>query len=299
MTPVRRTVKDRRWRRRVAATTSAVLAGIVLTGGVLLQASAAEPVVGSAVGAVLAVPTGDPCTKVLNPVADDHPPAIQHPDNTPVDECGIDADVTAIGDDLWQAMTGTTYSTAANCRVTRDQLRVIHMNFWGFNGKHYRGRLVVRAAWANEIVGAFTALHGQGFRIRRMDPLTAAWPGKTPGGYPGADDRESMRDDNTSGFNCRYKTFDESNHTWSPHRCGWAIDVNPWENPERTVLADPKYYPDTWFINHRTGAGVFKGDGDDAVKAFTNRGFFWGGDWSPGVDFQHFQPTSSPSDCNT
>jgi hypothetical protein len=45
----------------------------------------------------------------------------------------------------------------------------------------------------------------------------------------GASDMRSMKADNTSAFNCRYRNGVCC--TWSQHAYGRAIDVNPVENP--------------------------------------------------------------------
>jgi poly-gamma-glutamate synthesis protein (capsule biosynthesis protein) len=44
----------------------------------------------------------------------------------------------------------------------------------------------------------------------------------------GADDRESMRHDSTSAFNCRYVA---GTTRWSQNAYGRAVDINPVENP--------------------------------------------------------------------
>ena len=45
----------------------------------------------------------------------------------------------------------------------------------------------------------------------------------------GADDMRSMRADNTSAFNCRYRGGECC--VWSQHAYGRAVDINPVENP--------------------------------------------------------------------
>ena len=45
----------------------------------------------------------------------------------------------------------------------------------------------------------------------------------------GADDAASMAANNTSAFNCR--NIDGRPGVWSEHSYGWAIDINPVQNP--------------------------------------------------------------------
>ncbi len=212
------------------------------------------------------------------------PPTPEFPVGDPAVNCGPDVSISNVGNELWSDMAGYSYHQggAPDCPVAQADLKVVHINYWGFDGVRYRGALVVRQGYAASVADAFTDLYAMGFRIRRMQPLGSQF-GHTPGGYPGADDRESMNKDNTSAFNCRYVTFEEASHSWSPHRCGWAIDVNPWENPETTDHgAEPNaYYYD---LNHRQSTGSMSSANDPAVKAFTTRGFTWLGR----TDYQHF-----------
>jgi hypothetical protein len=204
--------------------------------------------------------------------------------------CGPNVVISNVGNDLFDDMKGYSWHPGdqdgdgqQDCPVGQADLKIVHVNYWGFDGFRYRGAIVVRQGYAAAVGDAFSDLYGIGFRIRRMQPLASQF-GHTPGGYPGADDRESMNKDNTSGFNCRYVTFEEASQQWSPHRCGWAIDVNPWENPESTENDGAQ--PDAYYYDadHRQSAGSMSGPNDPAVKAFTTRGFTW----LNSADYQHF-----------
>jgi hypothetical protein len=97
-----------------------------------------------------------------------------------------------------------------------------------------------------------------------------------------------MSDDNTSAFNCRAVTGRPG--VWSQHSYGWALDLNPFENPYvsgSTVLpADAAAYAD----RSRRDPGMIHA-GDVVVRAFGSIGWTWGGSWSKPKDYQHFSVT--------
>jgi hypothetical protein len=95
-----------------------------------------------------------------------------------------------------------------------------------------------------------------------------------------------MRDNNTSAFNCRDIPGTGS---WSLHAYGRAVDVNPRLNPyidRRGEFQPANAGP--WVDRVRTDPGMLH-DGDPAVRAFTDRGWRWGGHWRTPLDYQHFE----------
>jgi D-alanyl-D-alanine carboxypeptidase len=286
------------WRgstRRVAVLAALTAAAVLWVGfgAPAGAASAASPGPINAAHAAAAKPPRDcdagatlPRVKVAQPPQY----APEFPGGDAPQGCGPNVVISGVGNDLFNDMTGYSWHAGdqdgdgqLDCPVGQAGLRVVHVNYWGFDGSRYRGAIVVGQDYAAATGDAFSDLYRMGFRIRRMQPLGSQF-GHTPGGAPGADDRESMNKDNTSGFNCRYVTFKEASRQWSPHRCGWAIDVNPWENPESTDNVGPQ--PDAYYydVAHRQSAGSMSGLNDPAVKAFTTRGFAW----LNSADYQHF-----------
>jgi hypothetical protein len=260
-----------------------------------------------AVGLGVMIATGasaDPPTGRVPAVHTHHPPAIEFPHNAVASGGGANPVISDIPNRLWNRMTG--YSWTPGCPIGRSELKLVRVNFWGFDGVRSRGALVVLQGQGDNLARIFTTLYNQTFRIRRMQPMADQFGKTVRGGvtYPGADDAEAMRKDNTSAFNCRYKTFDENEgKTWSPHSCGAAIDINPWENPEEEfdngVLKG--HHPNRFHFNHRRGVGKFtRGHrqvtrGDRQVRAFAHNGYTtWGGRWLE-TDFMHFQNDSLSS----
>jgi hypothetical protein len=195
---------------------------------------------------------------------------------------GANASVGPVPDALWSRMVG--YSWTPGCPVGRSSLRLVRVNFWGFDGKRSRGGVVVNASIAPRTAAAFARLYDLQFRIRQMKPMDSSW-GKNPKG-PGANDYAAMEADNTSAFNCRYVGGEEASKVYSKHAYGTAIDVNDFENPY--VASNGTVYPDSYWLRRRGAApGVFSSSSSAAVRAFTSQGLRWGGLWSA-PDYQHF-----------
>ena len=161
------------------------------------------------------------------------------------------------------------------CPVGLDELRVVRVTFWGFDRQAHRGRLVVHRAVARDVARLFGTLYAARFPIRKIRLVD----------YYGADDKRSMKDDNTSAFNCRYRNGVCC--TWSMHAYGKAIDINPVENPELWSggISPPNGASYVDRSDKRKGM-IFHGD--VVWKAFHAIGWGWGGDWSWPVDYQHF-----------
>jgi hypothetical protein len=159
------------------------------------------------------------------------------------------------------------------CPVPLSQLRHVSLPFVGFGGRARRGALVVNASVTGDVVAAFRALFRARFPIRRMKPIQAY----------GGDDFRSIEADNTSSFNCRPAT---GSSNWSNHAYGYAIDLNPLENPYvsggRTSHRRSVPYLDR--SPYRKGMIV---EGGVVTRAFDARGWGWGGRWSDPVDYQH------------
>lgn len=174
-------------------------------------------------------------------------------------------------EDVRATMTGVSWREG--CPVGLDDLALLEVTHWGFDGEVHAGRLVVAAASADGVLAAFEAMFDARFpidKVRLVDEY-------------GADDNASMEDNNTSAFNCRRVTGGTS---YSQHSYGNAIDINPVQNPyvrDGTVLPPAgREYLDREDV--RPGMIV----GGPVVDAFAAIGWEWGGDWTTLVDYQHF-----------
>ena len=170
---------------------------------------------------------------------------------------------------------GTTWRPG--CPLPPEALRRIDLDYWGFDGQTHRGQLVVHHELTGQVIDVFAQLHRMRFPIEKM---------RTVDLYPGADDELSMRDNNTSAFNCRDIP---GTGNWSLHAYGRAIDINPKLNPY--IDSRGAYQPANagpWVDRSRTDPGMLH-DGDPAVRAFTGRGWQWGGHWRTPLDYQHVE----------
>jgi len=160
------------------------------------------------------------------------------------------------------------------CPVGLDMLRLVRVRYWGFDREPHMGNIVVHRRVAHGVARAFGRLYEARFPIRTM---------KLVDRY-GASDKRSMKADNTSGFNCRYRNGVCC--TWSMHAYGKAIDINPVENPEiwSGGVSPPNGADYVDRSQHRRGM-IHRGD--EACSAFHAIGWSWGGRWRP-PDYQHF-----------
>lgn len=166
-------------------------------------------------------------------------------------------------------------SWRSGCPVPLQDLRLVSVSHWGFDGAERAGEIVVHADYATDVVSVFDALFMARFPIEQMRLVDDF----------GGDDDRSMAANNTSGFNCRAATGSEG---WSEHAYGRAIDINPIQNP--FVTASGTVLPPAGEA-HRdrdvTEPGLIISDGP-VVAAFAAIGWQWGGDWVSGQDYQHF-----------
>ena len=176
-------------------------------------------------------------------------------------------------DALMSRIRKTTWH--AGCPAPLDQLQLLELSYWDFNGIPRTGLLIVNRAVAPEVLDVFKKLYEHGFLIERMQPVED---------YDG-DDGRSMQANNTSAFNCRDVTGKPgrfSNHSW-----GRAIDINPLTNP---MLLHGKFLPPEGarFEDRTKAAPGSILDRSFIVEQFRSLGWTWGGEWAD-PDYQHFE----------
>lgn len=173
------------------------------------------------------------------------------------------------------AMVPNTYR--AGCPVKPSSLRLLQLNYWGFDGRVHRGELILRDAAVAKMITVWTSTFASKFPIRQMRRVDVF----------GGSDIKSMAADNTSAFNCRRVTGDP--YSLSPHSYGWAIDINTVENPY--LAANGVWYPSNG-LAYRNRSVVRPGmlfSSSTPTKALVGQGYFWGAGWAK-PDYQHFQP---------
>lgn len=187
----------------------------------------------------------------------------------------FEATISPVDEATRATMIGVSWRPG--CPVPIDDLRIIEMNHWGFDGVvHDGGKLMVHKDVATDVVTAFGELFAVRYPIRRLELIEK---------YGGSDDA-SMDADNSSAFNCRPITGDPSRY--SIHSYGKAIDINPVENPyvKGEVVLPPAGAAYLDRDDVRPGMIV---KNDAVEKAFREAKFFWGGDFNSLKDYQHFE----------
>lgn len=201
---------------------------------------------------------------------------IKKPGDLIMDNCFYYEKIKA---DIKKRIVGKSYKK--DCTVPFEDLRYVRVLYYGFDEKTHIGELIVNKGIASDIVDIFLELYEKKYPIEQMVLVDE---------YD-ADDNTSMAANNTSSFN--YRPVPGSTHL-SKHALGLAIDINPLYNPyiqytkKGTVILPEegsKYADRTldcpYYINKK----------DLCYKAFTERGFTWGGFWKTEPDYQHFQKT--------
>lgn len=171
-----------------------------------------------------------------------------------------------------ELMAGSSWRPG--CPVPLEQLRLVRVTHLGFDAELHHGRLVVHRRWADEVLEVFRRLFERGFPLRRVRLVDRY----------GADDRASMRHDNTSAFNCRTVAGTD---VWSQHAYGRAIDINPVENPyvDGSHVSPKRGVPCADRSSIRPGMIARR---DVVWRAFHQVGWGWGGTWRSAQDYQHF-----------
>jgi D-alanyl-D-alanine carboxypeptidase len=164
------------------------------------------------------------------------------------------------------------------CPVPIEDLRLLTLDHWGFDGGVRRGELVVHRDHAGAVLRAMGRLFEARFPVERMQLVDV---------YGGDDDR-SMAANNTSAFNCRPVSGQPG--VWSQHSYGWAVDINPVQNPfvSRGKVSPPA---GASYANRSARRPGMIHAGDPVVRAFAAAGWVWGGSWTSSRDYQHFSAT--------
>ena len=152
-----------------------------------------------------------------------------------------------------------------------DSLKLITVQYYGFDGKIHQGQLVINQAVEKDIKEIFGIIKQIKFPIKKVVPIVK---------YNWSDD-SSMNDNNTSAF-C-YRTIYNTNRL-SNHSFGRAIDINPFTNP--VIYKNGRVSPAKAKYNINAKGTITKNC--RIVKEFKLRGWRWGGDFKSKKDYQHF-----------
>jgi SpoIID/LytB domain protein len=191
----------------------------------------------------------------------------------------FEGSVAPIGPRLRARLIGRDWHPG--CPVPIDQMRLVRVSYWTFTGDIRRGPLVVNERVADDVLWVFHRLFDARFPIHRIGLPPRYRP-------PRPSDWYNTRD-LSAAFNCRPATGNPG--TLSQHSYGWAIDVDPLENPY--VGTDGKVLrraAKPYLARTRRAPGMIH-PGDVVVRSFAAIGWSWGGDWQTIKDYMHFSLT--------
>lgn len=155
---------------------------------------------------------------------------------------------------------------------------IVDVLYYSFDGKIHKGQVVVDERLAGDIRKVFQVALDARFPIKSVIPISHDRFYKN-GRFNS--DGESMKSNNTSAFNYRRAT---GMKTLSMHSYGYAIDINPVQNP---YIKRKTVYPAGAIYDPRK-PGTLTRD-CPVVKAFKRLGWTWGGEWKSLKDYQHFE----------
>lgn len=213
----------------------------------------------------------------LPPLVDSSMPTSPAPASVPV----FRGEVSRIGPELRDRLIGRNWTPA--CPVPLEDLRLVEVSYWNFDGEVKTGPLVLNERVASDVLGVFRRLFRAHFPIEEIKLAAKDRPIR-PEDY-----WDKSRRSVTASFNCRLATGSSS--TLSQHSYGWAIDINPLQNPyvrnDGAVLraiALP-------FRNRSLHRKGMIHEGDVVVRSFARIGWEWGGHWHTLKDYMHFSLT--------
>lgn len=191
--------------------------------------------------------------------------------------------VNEIDDDILQYINGRSY--VENDNIQLDELRYLKLLHYNYNHEIQVGELIVNAKIAEDCIEVFQELFDKEYEIESMYLIDKFWTGDSVDS-----DTNSIEHNNTSAFN--YRVVPNTDRL-SNHAAGFAIDINPLQNPYVKYNNDgsfAKYYKDMEKYTDRDQNKKHMISHDDVCfRIFKEHGFTWGGDWNSSKDYQHFE----------
>lgn len=169
-----------------------------------------------------------------------------------------------IQENIWQS----------DCPIPLEKLRLLRVLHWTDKDTVEWGELILAERVVKDAVLVFQELYNSHFVFHSLKPAY----------YYKGDNDESMRDNNTSSFNCRKAT---TGADWSEPSYGEAINVNPLWNP---WVKGNSVYPKegSVFQNRAQKIPGMINEGDGIIDIFKKYGWGWGSSKSGVQDYAHF-----------
>jgi len=167
------------------------------------------------------------------------------------------------------------HSYTADCPVGPDEVVLVDVNHWGFDGEVHHGAIVVARSQGEAVAAIFGRLFELRYPIESVIPI---------GDLPQGIEDDDPDYNNTSALHCRRAT---GSTRWSEHAKGLAIDINPFLNPFITSNILWPANSAEYLVRDLGEPGMIIA-GDEVVEAFAEHGWLWGGYWKSIKDYQHF-----------
>jgi hypothetical protein len=166
------------------------------------------------------------------------------------------------------------------CPVPISDLRVVTVSYWGFDGVVKQGPLVLNQTVADDVLGVFKRLFHAHFPIKRI-ALAGKW-------HPPRPSDRFTTTDVTASFSCRPVT---DGTVLSEHSYGWAIDINPLQNPYIGTDGKVRRVAEKPYVDRSQHLSGMIHPGDVVTRSFARIGWGWGGNWNSLKDYMHFSLT--------
>lgn len=191
--------------------------------------------------------------------------------------------VSEIDDNIFSYIDGRSYTE--NEQIHREDLRYLKVLHYNYDHRIQVGEIIVNAAIAEDVRNIFYELFEQEYEIESMRLIDKFWTGDSV-----SSDTNSIENNNTSSFNYRVVPGTKK---LSNHAAGYAIDINPLQNPYVKYDQNGKlvhYYKDMeQYLDRESEKPHMITHEDICYQIFTKYGFTWGGDWKSSKDYQHFE----------
>jgi D-alanyl-D-alanine carboxypeptidase len=186
-----------------------------------------------------------------------------------------------IDQDLRQILIGRNWHPG--CPVPIRDLRLVTVSYWTFGGRVKQGPLIINESVADDVLSVFHQIFDAGFPIQKI-ALAAAWRPPRP-----SDWYSTMNV--SASFSCRPVTGQTSG--FSQHAYGWAIDINPTQNPYVTGDGEVLRKACLPYLDRTQHTQGMIHRHDVVASAFAAIGWGWGGDWHSLKDYMHFSLTGT------
>lgn len=193
-----------------------------------------------------------------------------------------------VGDDVYNRIINKSY--VPNDFIKLEDLSYLKFLHYGYDDKVRVGELIVNKRISDVVLSMLARLFEARYQVKSFKLVDDYF--ESDSDDRNVVDTRSIADNNSYGFFYRkiYGTDRLSNHS-----SGYAIDINPRENPYLPFRNGKYDYSNLTdeekeYLTHREdGKAHVIVHSDLAYQLFDESGFEWGGDWPDTKDYQHFE----------